>query len=122
MSSSALNITLPIYNEDKSLSFKKVADFMGINETHIPKIAPISKSALSRNLTQNTIKKMQPLLHLLNLLWALSEGDKAQVRQWLNHPRVEWRGLTPIDLLEHGKIDQIISFLDGLLEGEVMGA
>jgi len=65
---------------------------------------------------------MHPLLHLLNLLWDLSEGDKAQVRQWLSHPRIEWRGLTPIDLLEQGKIDELIRFLDGLIEGEAMGA
>ena len=122
MATSALNISLPIYNDDKSLSFKKVADFMGINEIHILKIAPISKSALSRSVTQNTIRKMQPLLHLLNLLWDLSEGDKGQVRQWLNHPRMEWKGLTPINLLEHGKIDELIRFLDGLIEGEAMGA
>lgn len=122
MTVTALNITLPIYHEDRSLSFKKVAELMGINETHIPKIAPISKSALSRNATQNTIHKMQPLLHLLNLLWDLSEGDKAQVRQWLNHPKTEWRGLSPINLLEQGKIDDVIHFLEGLLEGEAMGA
>lgn len=83
----------PVYDDGK-LSFDKIRFLIDASAEEIATIIDVSASTVREgNVSAKTLKKAQPLLYILNMLWQLLDGNQAEVRRWLKEPRVEWLGM-----------------------------
>lgn len=113
---------LPIYDHGE-LSFKRVNDLIGASNEVTAEILGVSEGTIrSQKVSHATLRKSQILVHILNMLWELTEGDAKEVKRWLYEPRIEWRGKSPMDLLQNKKAEAVANYLEGLLDGEVLGS
>ena len=113
---------LPIY-EQGELSFQSLNDLIGTSNEITAEILGVSEGTIrSKNISHATLRKSQILIHILNMLWELTGGDAKQVKRWLYEPRIEWKGTSPMDLLTHQKAEVVAKYLEGLLDGEVLGS
>lgn len=115
-----LSPQIPVY-EGSRLSFDKVKDLMGVSVKDLAQIIDVSESTIrDTDISAKTLRKAQPLLHILNMAWRLL-GSAEEVRRWLNEPRIEWYGISPMTSLEMGKHQAVTSFLERAMEGEISG-
>jgi hypothetical protein len=113
---------IPLYDDGK-LSFNKIRELLDLSAEEVATIIDISASTVREGqVSAKTLKKAQPLLYVLNMLWRLLEGKDAEIRRWLKEPRVEWYGMSPLDALSMGKADAVIQFLQRSIEGEISGS
>ncbi|RYE58790.1 MAG: hypothetical protein EOP48_02770 [Sphingobacteriales bacterium] len=112
---------LPIY-DDAGLNFEKLKELMGVNSQEVADMLDVSESTVrSGKISSKTLKNAQPLLHILNMIWKLMDGNAAEIRRWLNEPRIEWSGLSPMTCLSLGKAQAVVNFLESNFESEVSG-
>lgn len=120
MNNAILEAQLPVYDNGKP-SFEKICSEFAIDKGSLAKITNISPITMSRakqtKLSPNTWEKLRPLLHILNMLWALSDGNAAEITRWLHEPRKEWLGLTPLDMMKCDRIDSVTKLLEMEYEG-----
>ncbi|MES2615920.1 MAG: hypothetical protein V4591_10950 [Bdellovibrionota bacterium] len=113
---------LPVYNEDGDFDFKKLTDMVGVTDKELTKILKISESTIKRNKTSlQTRMKSRNLLYILNLLSKITHNDKAKIKSWLHEPRPEWNGLTPLSLVNLGKEQGVIEYLNEIVNDDLMG-
>jgi hypothetical protein len=111
---------IPVYDGSK-LSMEKLKDLIGVSVKDLAQIIDVSESTVREGeVSAKTLKKAQPLLHILNMAWRIL-GNADEVRRWLNEPRIEWYGLSPLDSLTMGKHKAVSDFLERAIEGEISG-
>lgn len=116
-----LKLVLPIY-ESGELSLKKLAEFMGVNQSQMSKIAGINVRTVSRNnVSSKTSHKLQPIIYSLKMLWELTDGSADDIKAWLNEPLVEWEGEKPIDALLEGDLEAVSQLVKRIYEGDSAG-
>lgn len=116
-----LKSTLPIYESGK-LSLKKLADFIGVNQSQMSEIAGVNVRTVSRdNVSTKTVKTLQPLIYSLKMLWELTGGSSEDIKIWLNDPLVEWEGERPIDAAIAGNTEALVQLVTRIYEGDSAG-
>lgn len=119
----AMQASLPIYDAEGNLSLKMLNEFLQVSNEVTAEIIGVSEGTVrSKGVSHATLRKSQPLIHILNMLWELTNGSANDVRRWLYEPRVAWTGKCPMDLLTSDRVDSVTSYLEGLLDGEVLGS
>ncbi len=114
---------LPVYNAEGDFDFKKLTEMVGVTEKELTKILKVSESTIKRNKTSlQTRMKGRNLLYILNLLSKITCNDKAKIKSWLHEPRTEWNGLTPLCLINLGKEQGVIEYLNEIVNDDLMGA
>ena len=117
----AVKPVLPIYKSG-DLSLKQLAKFIGVNNDKLSKIAGVNIRTVVRDIaSDNTSKKIQPLVYALKILWELTDGSQADIQAWLKEPLVEWRGLSPLDRLLDNDIDAVVQVLERIYHGDSAG-
>ena len=116
---SALAPKLPVWDGDE-LNFTKLGNILGAKQKELAQIINVSEATLrSPTVSRETLRKAQPLLYVLNLLWELTDGKSEEVYRWLNEPRIEWGGLSPLKTLTLGKLDAVKTLLERIYHGEI---
>lgn len=116
-----LKPALPIY-ESGQLSLKKLADFIGVNQSQMSKIAGINVRTVSRNSTSTkTASILQPLIYSLKMLWELTDASPEYIKAWLNEPLVEWEGEKPLDALLDRDFEAVSQLVKRIYEGDSAG-
>jgi hypothetical protein len=119
----AIQQQLPIYDADGKLSLKLLNDFLQVSNEVTAEILGVSEGTVrAKSISHATLRKSQPLIHILNMLWELTDASAKDVRRWFYEPRVAWNGKCPMDLLTSQRIDSVTRYLEGLLDGEVLGS
>ena len=118
---SPIKPVLPIYKSG-DLSLKQLAKFIGVNNDKLSKIAGVNIRTVVRDTaSDNTSKKMQPLVYVLKILWELTNGSQADIQAWLKEPLVEWRGMSPLDRLLDDDIDAVVQIVERIYYGDSAG-
>lgn len=118
-----LNPILPIYDSNGELSFKMLNELIGASNEVTAGILGVSEGTIrSRIVSHATLRKSQPLIHILNMLWKLTDGKQGEAKRWLYEPRPAWGGRCPMDLLMNGNSEAVAGYLEGLLDGEALGS
>ena len=113
---------LPIYN-DGEIDFQRLNEFIGTSNEVTAEILGVSEGTIrSRKVSYATLRKSQVLIHILNMLWELTNANPHEVKRWLYEPRIAWSGATPMQLLQTGKSEAVAKYLEGLLDGEIIGS
>jgi hypothetical protein len=60
------------------------------------------------------IEKIRPLLEELTV------NTEEDIQRFLKEPRKEWMGLTPTQLIECGKGDVVVRFLNKMIHGDLI--
>lgn len=102
---------LPIY-DGRYPNFAKVSELFDINTSSLSKILACDPATIRRKPTENVLRKAQPLFYVLNMLWKLTEGNADEIIRWLHEPRIEFSGLSPLNIMEIGNIETIKSLLE----------
>ena len=101
------------------LNFKKIKALTGANDDELAQILKVSPATIrAKTVSGMTTAKATQMVHILNLLWALSGQDEAEVRRWLSEPRIEWMGLTPRKCLMMDKAQAVVDVLERAYYGE----
>ena len=101
------------------LSIKKIKALTGTNDQELAQILNVSPATIrAKVVSGSTTTKAAQIIHILNLLWALSKHNETEVRRWLNEPRIEWMGLSPRRCLVTGKAEAVIQVLERAYYGE----
>ena len=113
---------LPIYAHGE-LNFQRLNELIGTSNEITAEILGVSEGTIrSVKISHATLRKSQILIHILNMLWTLTDGKTKEVKRWLYEPRIEWKGKAPMDLLTSQKAEVVANYLEGLLDGEVIGS
>lgn len=116
-----LEPVLPIYTSGH-LSLKQLAKFIGVNQSQIAKIAAVNPRTVDRDLaSEQTNKKLQPLIHTLKMLWELTGGSENNIRTWLKEPLVEWYGTSPLDSLLENDLEAVEQLVGRMYCGDSAG-
>ena len=108
----------PIWSKGQ-LSFKKIKELTGANDDELAQIIKVSPATIrAKSVSGATTTKAAQVIHILNLLWALSGQNEAEVRRWLSEPRIEWMGLTPRKCLMMDRAQAVIDVLERAYYGE----
>lgn len=110
---------IPIYRANGFYDFEKIARIFGCRVRDLEPVVGASERTLKKpTLSPKTIRNSQPLIHILNLLWRLFDGREAEIRIFLNQPRIEWYGISPLVALQQGKAEAVIKMLERIYRGE----
>jgi hypothetical protein len=117
----ALQAQAPIWT-DEGLSFPLINELLGVSNEVTAEIIGVSEGTIrSKQVSHATLRKSQLLIHILNMLWELTDKNPGEVKRWLFEPRIAW-GKSPIDLLQTKRSEAVAKYLEGLLDGEVVGS
>ncbi len=115
----------PIYGEDKSLSLPDLVEGFGLTRKEFSQISGISVSTLSRSdpPSPQTRAKVAELVGIYILLWKLSQGNEELIKSWLDEPKAEYWGLSPIQFIkmDSTNISTVLKNLREMEYGEAMG-
>jgi transcriptional regulator with XRE-family HTH domain len=113
--------TLPIFSSG-NISLKKLAEFMGIDRATLAKIIQRDVRTVERDLaSESVLKRLQPLVYALKMLFKLTDGDRQEIQRWLREPLIEWRGLSPLDCLTTDKIDAVVNLVERIYYADSAG-
>jgi hypothetical protein len=116
--------TIPIY-KNHYLSLVEMRKIYGLSVKRFADLAHVNATQIREGEPSLAIrKKVEYLEKIINLLWKITEGNQAQIKEWLHRPADEYLGLTPIDYMQLDKdnIKNIFHDLQQAIYGEVMGA
>jgi len=51
---------------------------------------------------------------ILDLLWEQTGGDRINIKKFMAEPRTEWLGFTAMNMIDAGKEDFVLKFLEEL--------
>jgi len=109
----------PIWTKGQ-LNFKKMKELTGANDDELAQILKVSPATIrAKTVSGATTTKAAQMIHILNLLWALSNYNEAEVRRWLSEPRIEWMGLTPRKCLMMDRAQAVVEILERAYYGEI---
>lgn len=113
--------TLPIFS-GSSISLKKLAQFMGIERSALAQIIQRDVRTVERdNASQSVIKRLQPIVYALKILFELTDGNQDEIQRWLREPLIEWRGLSALDCLTTDKIEAVVNLVERIYYGDSAG-
>ena len=115
---STVKLDLPIY-KSVNLSLKKLAEFIGVKNLRLSKIAEVNKE--QDLASYETTKKLKPLISALEMLWELTDGSQDKIQAWLKEPLAEWRGISPLDRLLVSDIDAVVQIVECIYYGDSAG-
>ena len=112
---------LPIY-KSSAISLIEIAYFMGITPEILAQIIAQDIQTVEKNIiSKNVIKRIQPLIYALQMLFELTNYDQNEVQRWLAQPQIEWENLSPLDCLQQGNFDAVINLISRIYYGDSAG-
>jgi hypothetical protein len=113
--------TLPIFSGG-TISLKQLAELMGIDRATLAKIIQRDVRTVERDIaSQSVLKRLQPLVYALKMLFSLTNGDRDEIQRWLREPLIEWRGMSPLDCLTTDKIDAVVNLVERIYYADSAG-
>lgn len=108
----------PIWTKGQ-LNFKKMKELTGASDDELARIIRVSPATIrAKTVSGATTTKAAQLIHILNLLWALSKHNEDEVRRWMSEPRIEWMGLSPRRCLMMDRAQAVVDVLERAYYGE----
>jgi len=98
--------------------------WLGLTQTELGAIVGRNRRSVARwaargatkvNARGDAARELRRLARVQYLLADMVDADEAQ--RWLHAPSASFRGECPIDLLESGRIDEVIAALEALADG-----
>lgn len=115
----------PFYGEDKSLSLPDLVECYGLTRKEFSEISGVSVSTLSRSEppSPQTRAKVAELVGIYVLLWRLSKENEELIKAWLEEPKPEYWGLSPVQFMkiDSANISTVFKNLREMEYGEAMG-
>lgn len=110
--------------ESSPLDVEQIRTWLGLTQKELGAIVGRDRRSVARwagtggaktRARGEAARDLRRLARVQYLLADLVEADEAQ--RWLRSPSPAFRGEAPIDLLESGRIDEVIAALEALADG-----
>lgn len=112
---------LPIFI-GSTISLKKLAEFMGVSYSVLADIVQRDIRTVARDVaSEEVLKRLQPLIYSLKMLFELTNGDQQEIQRWLREPIIEWRGSSALDCLTSDKIDAVVTLVERIYYADSAG-
>ncbi|HRN17943.1 MAG: antitoxin Xre/MbcA/ParS toxin-binding domain-containing protein [Trueperaceae bacterium] len=115
-----LSHTTPeVFNlESGRVDARRFAEYLHIGTVEISSILGVNDRTLRKTPDSRTIQEpLKKLLRVVDGLNRLTGHDDSQVRIWLNAPHPDLGGISPLDLMQTGKIQGIVDLVEDMLTG-----
>ncbi len=112
---------LPIF-VGSSISLRKLAEFMGVSYPVLADIVQRDVRTVARDVaSEDVLKRLQPLVYALKMLFELTNGNQQEIQRWLREPLIEWRGSSPLGCLTSDKIDAVVNLVERIYYADSAG-
>ncbi|TDJ03677.1 MAG: XRE family transcriptional regulator [Deltaproteobacteria bacterium] len=115
----------PIYDDNGALNLPYLVDSYGLTRKEFAEISGVSVSTLSRSgpPSPHTKSRVVELVGIYVLLWKISKGNEEQIKSWLDEPKAEYWGLSPIQFMkiDNENISTVFKNIREMEYGEAMG-
>ncbi|MDD9951803.1 MAG: hypothetical protein OXT67_09585 [Zetaproteobacteria bacterium] len=121
-SNAKLTSQVQIYNENGHFDFKKIIELTGFTPSKFAKCSGLSVSTIQKNLStakNNRRHFLKELEYVVTLLAELADNDETEMKLWFSQPKIFWKGLSPLDLIQMDQIEVVKLELERKLHGEI---
>ncbi|MGH6862101.1 MAG: antitoxin Xre/MbcA/ParS toxin-binding domain-containing protein [Phyllobacterium sp.] len=120
MTATALDIQAARFGEARSpfLSARRVADLLGVPMSELAKLIGVARNTLSAKTGARKVDAaLSPIVRILAMAEEMA-GDEQRAAIWFKHqPIPGWAGKTAYDLVEEGKADKVLAYLEAVRSG-----
>lgn len=120
MTAIAVNFDALQFSQEKTpfLSAKRVAELLGVTMTELATLVGVARNTLSaKSGARKVDSALSPLVRILAMAGEMA-GDKHRAAIWFKHqPIPGWAGKTAYDLVQEGKADKVLAYLEAVRAG-----
>jgi hypothetical protein len=101
------------------VDYRRLREQLGIKSIKLAKAIGKTQRYLHENSQAEGIQReLRKLAYLMVLLKEML-GSREEISIWLNAPNPDYEGLTPLEIITHGKIDSLTRYLEDIQKGSL---
>ncbi len=116
----ATGFAVPEVGIDKApfLSAKRVAERLGVTMSELAGLIGVARNTLAAKAGARTVDAaLSPVVRILAMAGEMA-GDENRAALWFKHqPIPGWAGKTAYDLVQDGKADKVMAYLEAVRSG-----
>jgi len=116
----ALDITALRFGDAHTpfLSARRVAELLGVNLTELAGLIGVARNTLAAKAGARKVDAaLSPVVRILAMAGEMA-GDEQRAAIWFKHqPIPGWAGKTAFDLVQEGKSDKVLAYLEAVRAG-----
>jgi hypothetical protein len=120
MAATVLDIQASHFSQEHTpfLSARRVAELLGVPMSELAKLAGVARNTLSAKTGARKVDAaLSPIVRILTMAEEMA-GDKQRAAIWFKHqPIPGWAGKSAYDLVEEGKSDKVLAYLEAVRSG-----
>jgi Protein of unknown function (DUF2384) len=120
MGATAMDFAASRFSDDGSpfLSARRVAELLGLTMSELAKLTGLARNTLSGKVAARKVDAaLSPIVRILTMVEEMA-GSEQRAAIWFKHqPIPGWAGKTAYDLVEEGKADKVLVYLEAVRSG-----
>jgi len=120
MRAAVLDITASRFGDASTpfLSARRVAELLGVNLTELAGLIGVARNTLAAKAGARKVDAaLSPVVRILAMAGEMA-GDEQRAAIWFKHqPIPGWAGKTAFDLVQEGKSDKVLAYLEAVRAG-----
>ncbi|MCO5072725.1 MAG: MbcA/ParS/Xre antitoxin family protein [Rhizobiaceae bacterium] len=104
--------------ETPFLSARRVAELLGVTLNELASLIGVARNTLAaRNGARKVDAALSPVVRILSMAGEMA-GSEQRAAIWFKHqPLPGWAGKTAFDLVQEGKADKVLAYLEAVRSG-----
>jgi hypothetical protein len=105
-------------NGSPFLSARRVAEQLGVTLSELAKLAGVARNTLTAKSSARKVDNaLSPIVRIIAMAGEMA-GDESRAVIWFKHqPIPGWAGKTAFDLVNDGKADRVLAYLEAVRSG-----
>lgn len=120
MGTTAMDIPASRFGENGSpfLSARRVAERLGLTMSELAQLTGLARNTLSGKVAARKVDAaLSPIVRILTVVEEMA-GTEQRAAIWFKHqPIPGWAGKTAYDLVQEGKADKVLAYLEAVRSG-----
>lgn len=100
------------------LSARRVADLLGVTMSELAKLVGVARNTLSAKAGARKVDAaLSPIVRILAMVEEMAGGEQRAAIWFKHQPIPGWAGKTAYDLVQEGKSDKVLIYLEAVRSG-----
>lgn len=99
------------------LSAQKTAEVLGISMSEIARLTGLARNTLASGNSRKIDQALSPIVRVLAYATEMTGGEDRAVLWFKHQPIPGWAGKTAYDLVEEGKSEKVLNYLEAVRSG-----
>lgn len=120
MTAAVLEIPVTRFGDERApfLSARRVAELLGVTLSELAALIGVARNTLAAKAGARKVDAaLSPVVRILSMAGEMA-GDERRAAIWFKHqPIPGWAGKTAYDLVQEGKADKVLAYLEAVRSG-----